>query len=85
MKIFFYKSLLIFTIGLIFFEITINAKIKSIKKDIYNLSSKDNLILFKSKIRKQMQDAIEKDDFISDEDAKLIKKFIEKIKIRLDR
>ena len=32
-----------------------------------------------------MQDAIEKDDFISDEDAKLIKKFIEKIKIRLDR
>jgi hypothetical protein len=44
--------------GLIFFEITINAKIKSIKKDIYNLSSKDNLVLFKSKIRKQMQDAI---------------------------
>ena len=84
MKIFFYKSLLIFIMGLIFFEITINAKIKSIKKDFYNLSSKDNLVLIKSKIRKQMQDAIEKDDFISDEDAKLMKRFFEKIKIRLE-
>lgn len=83
MKIFFYKCLLIFFLGILFFEITINAKIKSIKKDIYNLTSKDNVVQIKSKIRKQMQDAIQKDDFISDDDAKLIRQFIEKIKKRL--
>jgi len=85
MKIFFYKCLLVFFMCLIFFEITINAKIKSIKKDIYNLASKDNMVLIKSKIRKQMQNALEQDDFISDDDAKLIKQFIEKVQKRINR
>lgn len=83
MKIFFYKCLLVFILSILFFEVTVNTKIKSIKKDIYNLTSKDNVIQMKSKIREQMQDAIEKDDFISDDDARLIRQFVEKIKKRL--
>lgn len=79
MKIFIYKSLIIFFLVIIGFKLTFTYAQKSIERKIDNLGSKENIDLIKDKIRSQMKDALEKDTFIKKEDADLINKFLEKI------
>tara|TARA_Y100000816_G_C26005370_1_gene525401 strand:+ start:804 stop:1058 length:255 start_codon:yes stop_codon:yes gene_type:complete len=83
MKIFIYKCLIASFIFFILFQITIGFTIKKVEKQIYNLSSEENKKSIKEKIRKELISATQKDRYINEEDAKIIKKFIEKIKIEL--
>ena len=72
MKIFFYKSILVFFLFLLAFHYSYNFVAKSIERKI-------NSNFSKTKIKNEMNNAINKDKFISNEDAELINKFIDKL------
>ena len=80
MKIYFYKVLTFFVLFFIFYKLTIGLTIKEIKSEIDFLVSKENVEYVKNKIRNEIKSAEKKDRYISDEDAILINKFINKIK-----
>lgn len=84
MKIFFYKTILVAIVFFIAFKLTVGSLINQAENKIKNLTSKENIELFKNKIREEMVTAIEKEDYINDEDAILIKKFLRKVKSELE-
>ena len=84
MKIFFYKTMLIALVFFVAFKLTIGSLINQTKSEIKNLTSKENVERLKSEIRKEMKKAIEKEEYINDEDAVLIKKFLKKVKSELE-
>lgn len=79
MKIFLYKTIIVFFFVLIFYHITVGSKIREIESKIENLKSEENIIYIKNKIKEEMRNAILKDEYLNSEDAKLIRDFIEKI------
>ena len=79
MKIFVYKSLFIFVGIFILFQLTIGYQIKSFEKNLDNLTSKRNIELFKNKLRDEINNAVKKEQYLDDNDAKLIGQFIIKI------
>lgn len=85
MKIFFYKSLLVLFLFLIGFHYSFNYVAKEIKNNIENNFSKEKIEIIKKKLKEEMNVAINKDDFISKEDAVLINNFFNKIKSDLNR
>lgn len=84
MKIFFYKTILVAFVFFIAFKITIGSLINQTESKVKDFTSKENVEIIKSKIRKEMQNAIEKDDYIKEEDAIIIRGFINKIKSELN-
>ena len=85
MKIFFYKSLLVFFLFLVAFHFSFSYVIKKSKSEISNFLSRDKLEVFKNKIREEMKSATVKDDYINKEDAILLNKFLDKIKSDLKK
>ena len=83
MKIFIYKTLFVFFCIFVLFQLTIGAKIKEFKKEVENMKSEENVIYIKNKVRDELKNAIKKDQYLSDEDAKLINEFLNKIKKEL--
>jgi hypothetical protein len=83
MKIFIYKTLIIFFLIVLGFQLTFNYASKKINREMDNITSKENIDSFKNVLRLQMKEAVEKEEFIKKEDAELIKAFIDKIKIDL--
>ena len=79
MKIFVYKSLFFFVGIFILFQLTIGYQIKSFEKNLDNLTSKRNIELFKNKLRDEINNAVKKEQYLDDNDAKLIGQFIIKI------
>ena len=84
MKTFFYKTLIIFILVFVLFQITIGAQIRQIKTQIENIKSKENIEIVKSKIRDELKTAVNKENYLTQEDAKLINDFLNKIKKELD-
>ena len=84
MKIFFYKTMLVALVFFITFKLTIGSLINQTKCEIKNLTSKENVERLKSEVRKEMKKAIKKEDYIKDDDAVLIKKFLKKVKSELE-
>jgi len=83
MRIFVYKTLFIFVCIFIIFQLTVGAQIKKIKYELEKFKSQENIALMKNKLRIEMQNAINKDNYLSREDANLINEFINKIKKEL--
>lgn len=79
MKIFFYKSLLIFFLFLIGFHFSFNFAVKSVKRGLENVVSKEQIEILKSKIKDEMNSALDKNEIIKEDEAKLINKFINQI------
>jgi len=80
MKIFFYKTLLVAFAVFIVFKLTIGSLLKEAENLVYDNFSKEKIEKLKENLREQIIIAVEKDDFIKDEDAELINAFISKIK-----
>ena len=80
MKIFIYKTLFIFLLIFIPFHLTFNFAIRTVERKIDVIGSKENIEVYKEEIRKQLRNSINKDQFINEEDAILLKKFFDKIK-----
>jgi hypothetical protein len=79
MKIFIYKSLIIFFLIFLLFKLTVGSLIKNYEKKVDSYFSKENLIILKQKARDEMKKAIEKENYLDPEDANLINKFLKKI------
>ena len=62
------------------FKLTISSVITNYEKKIYENFNKEKIEYFKDKLRLEMKNAIEKDEYFKKDDAILIKKFLEKIK-----
>ena len=85
MKIFFYKSILIFFLFIVAFHFTFGIASKNIKRQMQETLSKESVEKVKNQIRVEMENAVKKDRYISSEDAKLINKFLNKIKTDLEK
>ncbi len=84
MKIFFYKTILIAFVFFITFKLTVGSLINQTESKIKDLTSKESVEIIKMKIRKEMQNAIDKDDYLNDDDAVLINNFLRKIRSELE-
>ena len=83
MKIFVYKTLVIVTLIFVLYHATIGYQIKNLEVRILNYFDKDKIIYLRKKIREEMSNGVKKDKILSDEDAKIINKFIEKLTFEL--
>ena len=79
MKLFIYKSLLVFFLIFLLFQLTIGSVIKNYEKKMDKYFSKQHLESVKSNIREEMKKATEKENYLNPEDAKLIYKFLKKL------
>ena len=79
MRIFVYKSLFIFISLFVLYKITIESSIKTYEERFKSIFLKENTEFYKSKIRKEMRNAIKKDKMLNESDAKLISEFIKKL------
>ena len=79
MKIFIYKTAIVAVVTLIIFEIIIGSKIKSIKREISQISSEQNREKIINKIREEISKANKKESYLSEEDRKLLSTFLKKI------
>ena len=83
MKIFVYRTLFIFVCIFILFQLTVGMKLKQMNNEFQKLKSKETMEIIKNKLRKEMTSAINKENYINPEDAKLINEFINKIQKEL--
>ena len=85
MKLFFYKSFLVFFLFLAAFHFSFGYVVKKVEKNIETNISKEKAEEFKSLIIDEMEKAIVKEDYIKPKDALIINKFIDKIKSDLNK
>ncbi len=83
MKIFIYKSFLIFFLILILFKLTIGSLLNNYEEKVNNVLSKENLVNIQNKLRDEMRSGIDKERMLSPEDAKLIRQFTNKLILEL--
>tara|TARA_E500000178_G_C17034549_1_gene762606 strand:- start:791 stop:1057 length:267 start_codon:yes stop_codon:yes gene_type:complete len=83
MKLFIYKSIIVSFLVILIFKATIGGVIKNYEKKIYESFNKEKLEYVKEKIRGELNNALEKENYFSKEDAILINKFLTKIRDEL--
>ena len=83
MKIFVYKTLFVTVCVFILFQLTFGMKIKQLNHKLEEFQSKKNIEDIKDKLRDELRNAISKENYLKPEDAKLINKFINKLKEEL--
>ena len=79
MKLFFYKSLVLISLLFILFHATVGYQIRNIEIKILNYFDKDKIIYLRTKIKDEITKSSEKERILSQEDAKIINKFLNKI------
>ena len=85
MKIFFYKSILVFALFILAVHFSFGIITKELKREYSKLISKEKLEGLKIKIREEMLNAINKENYIKPEDALIINQYLEKIKNDLEK
>tara|TARA_B100000902_G_C26752413_1_gene641568 strand:- start:90 stop:353 length:264 start_codon:yes stop_codon:yes gene_type:complete len=83
MKQFIYKTIIIIIAVIVLFEFTIGNKISQIYEKVDVISTKEGRKDSVNKIRTEIKRAIEKERYLSKEDAKLINSFLNKIRKEL--
>ncbi len=83
MKQFIYKTIIVIIAIVAIYEFTISKQIKQITEQSEILLSKEGRKEGIEKLRDELKKAIKKERYLSKEDAKLIKDFIQKIAIEL--
>ena len=85
MKIFFYKSVLVFALFILAIHFSFGLIKKDLKRDYTNLISKEKVEDIKNKIREKLKNGAEKEVLIDPEDAKLLNNFLIKLKSELGK
>ena len=85
MKTFFYKTILISICAFLVLQLTVGLQIRQMENKINELKSKDNIENIKNKLRKEIKNAVEKDNYLNSEDVKLINKLLNKIQLELSK
>ena len=65
------------------FQLTIGSEIRKLNNEIEKIKSKENIVKIKEKLRDELKNAVNKENYLTKEDAELINKFINKIKNEL--
>ena len=79
MKIFVIKTLFVIICFFILFKVTIGSLVNKFNEKLDSYTSKEQSIIIKEKLRKEMRSAIDKEVYLDPKDAKLIGQFIDKI------
>ena len=85
MKIFFYKSVLVFALFILAIHFSFGLIKKNLKREYTNLISKEKVEDIKNKIREELKNGAEKEVLINPEDAKLLNNFLIKLKSELEK
>jgi len=85
MKIFFYKSILIFVLFILAIHLSFGLIKKQVKREYTNLISKEGVEHFKNKIREELNNATKKEILINSEDKELLNNFLIKLKSELEK
>ena len=83
MKIFIYKCLIVFFLFIIAFHVTINLKLRQYENQLKTFTHKQEREKIINKIKNEMTKAIEKDNYLTEEERNLINNYIKKIKDEL--
>ena len=83
MTSFVYNTLVIVIAVVVIFEFTLGSKINEISSKFNYFSTKEGRKEGVIKIREEMKKAVKKDRYLSQEDAKLLNQFINKIRSEL--
>ena len=84
MKQFIYKTIIILIAAVVLFEFTIGNKISQIYEKVDVISTKEGRKDSIDKIREELRRAVKKERYLSQEDAKLINDFLNKIRKELN-
>ena len=84
MKLFIYKTLIVVFLVYVLFEITIGQRISKFEEKFSYISSPEGKNVLISKIKEEMRNANEKENYLDPEERELIRNFIKKIKKELD-
>lgn len=84
MKLFVYKSLVIFCLIFILYHLTLGYQMKKLKSEFYNFFDKEKISYIKLKIRDELKNAQEKETLLNKQDAILIRDFIKKLNKELN-
>ena len=79
MKQFLYKTAIVILAIVLIYEFTISKQIKQITSQTETLLSKEGRKEGVEKLRKEIKKAVNKERYLSKEDAELLKQFIDKI------
>tara|TARA_Y100000816_G_C25798727_1_gene418368 strand:+ start:382 stop:645 length:264 start_codon:yes stop_codon:yes gene_type:complete len=80
MKIFIYKTLFVFILIFIVFHLTFGLAMNQLKKNMSKYFSDENIVVVKEKLREEMRNAIQKENYLKEDDALLLRNFFDKIK-----
>lgn len=83
MKLFIYKTLFISLVIVILFEIIIGSKLKFVEKKLFELKNKQNILMVKEKIFKEIENGSKKENYFSEKEKVILINFIKKIKSEL--
>ena len=84
MKIFIYKTAIITIVFAIVFEILIGSRINDFKKQINEITTKQNREKIMIKIKDEIQKANQKDNYFTEDEKVLFSTFLKKIFKELD-
>ena len=85
MKIFFYKSVLVFFLFILAIHFSFGLIKKDLKREFTNLISKEKVEEIKNKIRKELKNGNNKEVLINPEDAELLNNFLIKLRSELEK
>ena len=83
MRLFIYKTIFVFICIFLLFQFTIGTRIKQLNNELEQFKSQENINNIKDKLRKELRNANNKENYLTPEDAKLINDFINKLKKEL--
>ena len=84
MKIFIYKTAIITIVFAIVFEILIGSRINDFKKQINEITTKQNREKIMIKIKDEIQKANQKENYLDEDERILIRNFIKKLQKELN-
>jgi len=85
MKIFVVKTFIVALAFFIVFELTISSKIKLAKENVIKFKEKSERIKIKEKIFKEIENANNKDQILSENDRLILSEFLKKIQKELSQ
>ena len=85
MKIFIYKTVIVSVFIVVVFKLTISSLVKNYEKKIYENLNKEKIEFVKDKLRNEIKNGLNKKKILNNDDALLIKKFLNKIKLEINQ
>ena len=84
MKIFVYKVVFLMFSLFLLFNFTIGYQVRKIEDKIINISPRDKVEEFKTKLKKELRSGLEKESIFKEDEKELIRGFLQKIILELE-